>query len=110
MLVLFGGNALSAFRIEALISDCRKLSPGLGQLAARNIYFVDGEVTTDTADKLAACSMPLQAMLLIRILLLFHVRALFHRGHPRRLTLLTIVVCPVCGVLSVGLPGLSMGN
>ena len=53
MLVLFGGNALSAFRIEALISDCRKLSPGLGQLAARNIYFVDGEVTTDTADKLA---------------------------------------------------------
>ncbi len=52
MLVLIGGSALSAFRVEALLDKCRKLSPGFENLSARNIYFIDGRVSTDTTDKL----------------------------------------------------------
>jgi len=43
MLVLIGGNAMSAFRVEALLSKCPKLS----QLSARTVYFVDGKLQPD---------------------------------------------------------------
>ena len=53
MLVLFGGNAMSAFRIEALIHDCRKLSPGLKQLTARYLYFIHGDLSADSRGRLS---------------------------------------------------------
>ena len=40
MLVLIGGSALSAFRVEELLNKCRKLSPGLTELSARTLYFI----------------------------------------------------------------------
>ena len=52
MLVLIGGSALSAFRVEALLSKCRKLSPGLKDLSARSIYFIDGNLSAETTVKL----------------------------------------------------------
>jgi len=48
MLVLIGGSAMSAFRVEAMLSKCRKLSPGLKELSARTIYFIDGSLSSDT--------------------------------------------------------------
>jgi len=41
--VLIGGSAMSAFRVEALLSKCPKLS----KLSARTVYFVDGELSPD---------------------------------------------------------------
>ena len=45
MLVLIGGSAMSAFRVEALLSKC----PELSQLSAQTIYFVDGKLTPDSS-------------------------------------------------------------
>ena len=45
MLVLIGGSAMSAFRVEALLSKC----PELSQLSARTIDFVDGKLTPDSS-------------------------------------------------------------
>ncbi len=52
MLVLFGESAMSAFRIEALLSQCRKLSPGLSGLSARYVYLVDGDVASGSLARL----------------------------------------------------------
>lgn len=52
MLVLIGGSAMSAFRVEALLGQCRKLSPGLQTLTARTIYFIDGEISSDDLARL----------------------------------------------------------
>ena len=48
MLVLIGGNAMSAFRVEALLIKCPKLS----QLSARTVYFVDGKLHPDNTAQL----------------------------------------------------------
>ncbi len=48
MLVLIGGSAMSAFRVEALLSKC----PELSQLSARTVYFVDGELSPDNTTML----------------------------------------------------------
>jgi len=45
VVVLIGGSAMSAFRVEALLSKC----PELSQLSARTIYFVDGKLTPDSS-------------------------------------------------------------
>ena len=55
MLVLIGGSALSAFRVEELLNKCRKLSPGLTELSARTLYFIDGSLSADTVVRL--CEM-----------------------------------------------------
>ncbi len=45
MLVLIGGSALSAFRVESMLGKCRTLSPGLQGLSAQTLYFVDGKLS-----------------------------------------------------------------
>ncbi len=52
MLVLFGEIAMSAFRVEALLSHCRKLSPGLSGLSARYVYLVEGDVASNSHARL----------------------------------------------------------
>ena len=52
MLVLIGGSALSAFRVEALLNTCRKLSPGLEELSTRTVYFIDGNLSAESVRKL----------------------------------------------------------
>ena len=48
MLVLIGGSAMSAFRVEALLNRC----PELSQLSARTVYFVDGKLTPESTAQL----------------------------------------------------------
>ena len=52
MLVLIGSSAMSAFRIEALLCSCRKLSPGLQSLASHTVYFVDGDLSDKSLARL----------------------------------------------------------
>jgi len=49
---MIGGSAMSAFRVEALLGQCRELSPGLRCLSARTIYFIDGEITSGDVARL----------------------------------------------------------
>ena len=48
MLVLIGGSAMSAFRVEALLNRC----PELSQLSARTVYFVDGKLIPESTAQL----------------------------------------------------------
>ena len=48
MLVLIGGSAMSAFRVEALLKKC----PELSKLSAQFVYFVDGNLSPDSISRL----------------------------------------------------------